>query len=248
MPSERQGPTTHAPEPFPGTTSRSDTIRKISFVGALRFEPDGKDADSLRLMRALDYLRQSGVRVAADFEVDIVNLLHGRDFLAETTAADLVYISFVPNVDHRLFHKLSDEELSEQRRALASGEPGRPSSFFWQSRSPLHGDSRWQQRIRTTGAPLVLCYGGKKEIGTSALESPPYRTVVPSPDYLFCSPYRGWSTPQLYSGIDWDIPYRWLGILAHDAYSPDVEGGASADTMLAGALASRRAPTTPLEE
>jgi hypothetical protein len=194
-------------------------LRRIIFVGALQCEIGARDMDSLRMTHGLDYLLRSDVAIDPRFEIDIVNLFHGRDFLAESAAADLVFVSFVPNVDHRLFTRLDPTLLEEQRSALESGHgEARTQSFFWHARSALHGADAWRERVASTGASLVLTVGGRKEIGTQVLAGGHYEAIVPTPPFECQPPFRAWPKEQLYEGVMWDVPYKWLGILARGDY------------------------------
>jgi hypothetical protein len=198
-----------------GDLPAQPAIRRIAFVGALQCTIGARDMDSVRMTHALDYLLRSDVVVSPNFEIDVINLYHGRDFLAEETTTDLLFVSFVPNVEHRLFARLEPSVLEAQRDALATGGAARDPSFFWQARSQQHSVELWRQRAVATGARLILTVGGRKEISTQVLATGSYQTLVPTPLYECQPPYRSWSREQLYEGVAWDVPYRWLGVLAH---------------------------------
>jgi hypothetical protein len=219
-------------------------LRRIAFVGALRCEIGSADMDSVRMTHGLDYLLRSDVVIAPDFAIDIVNLFHGRDFLAESDEADLVFVSFVPNVEHRLFTRLDPAVLERQRRALAEGDAdARDPSFFWQARSQEHAAEAWRRRVVATGAHVVLTVGGRKEINSQLFESGlDLETLVPTPPYQCQPPWRSWTREQLY-GVAWDIPYKWLGILASANFLRErrVLGRRTPATMLAVEMARRAA-------
>lgn len=228
-----------------GRFPEEPALRAIAFVGATRCVLGGRDMDSVRMTHALDYLLESEVVIHPDFEIDVVNLFHGRDFLAEETRADLVFVSFIPNVDHRLFTRIDDQVLAQQRQDPAAPGPARDETFFWQSRSSRHAAAAWQTRVLQSGARLLLCFGGSKEVGTPLFEGLPYEVLIPSPGYPCQLPYRQWPKEQLYDGVDWDVPYKWLAVMAHREYlqRPRGEGKAppgaqtSPETMLAREMA-----------
>jgi hypothetical protein len=194
-------------------------LRRITFVGALECTIGGADMDSVRMTHGLDYLLRSDVVVDPLFEIDIVNLFHGRDFLAEDSTADLLFVSFVPNVEHRLFARLDPAVLEAQRAALAVGSgEARDPSFFWQARSRDHGAASWRDRATATGARLLLTMGGRKEINSQLFAGDDWASVIPTPPYECQQPYRSWPKEQLYQGIAWDVPYKWLGVLARPDY------------------------------
>lgn len=223
-------------------------LRRIAFVGALRCEIGGADMDSVRMTHGLDYLLRSDVVIAPDFVVDIVNLFHGRDFLAETNEADLVFVSFVPNVEHRLFARLDPDLLEEQRRALATGAAeARDPTFFWQARSHQHAADAWRQRVASTGARLLLTVGGRKEINTQLFDAHQgYEALIPTPEYECQAPYRSWTREQLYQGVAWDVPYKWLGVVARGDYlrTRRTDEGRPPATMLAREMARRASAAT----
>jgi hypothetical protein len=196
--------------------------------------------DSVRMTHALDYLLRSDVVIDPGFEIDVVNLFHGRDFLAETTRADLVFVSFIPNVEHRLFTRVDDQVLAQQLEA--PGRPARDATFFWHSRSSRHAAAAWHERVLSSDARLLLCFGGSKEVGTPLFEGLAYEVLIPSPAYPCQLPYRRWPKEQLYDGVAWDIPYKWLGVMAHRDYllGRGAASGMAPATMLARELGRRR--------
>ena len=195
-------------------------IRSIAFVGALRCAIGDDDMDSVRMTHGLDYLLRSDVVVHPEFTIDVINLYHGRDFLAEGGTADLLFVSFVPNVEHRLFARLDPSVLEAQRDALAAGRDARDEAYFWQARSSQHDAETWRRRAAATGAQLVLTVGGRREINTQLLTSPEYETLIPTPLYECQPPYRSWTREQLYGGTAWDVPYKWLAVLARTPLHP----------------------------
>ena len=215
-------------------------LRRISFVGAIRCEIGASDMDSVRMTHGLDYLLRSDVVVHPEFEIDIVNLFHGRDFLAESGTADLLFVSFVPNVEHRMFARIDPSVLEEQRRALDTRDaPALEPSFFWQARSQQHGEAAWRERAASTGARILLTVGGRKEIHTRLFATDlGYQTLVPTPAYECQPPHRSWTRQQLYDGVDWDVPYKWLGVLARSDYlhARAAAGTRPPRTMLARAM------------
>ena len=222
-------------------------MRDIAYVGALRCVPGGNDADSIRMTRTLDYLLRSDVVISPDFEIDVINLFHGRDFLAEDKAADLVFVSFIPNVDHRLFPKLDDQVLQRQRGGSFAGKAQLKDTFFWQTRSPRHTTEAWRQRVAQTGAKLLVCVGGKYEIGTPVFARTSYVPLIPTPEFGCQPPYRAWAVKELYGGTEWDVPFKWLGLLARRDYlkhRPDPKRSPPR-TMLAAAMGRRSKGSDP---
>ena len=220
-------------------------IKTIAHVGALDCMLGAKDVDSVRMARALDYLLRSGVVVDPEFEIDVINLYHGRDFLAEDSKADMVFVSFVPNVDHRLFPIIEAEVLASQKKELESGRESQERSFFWHGRSSRHRASEWYRRVCAADCRLLLTFGGEKEVKTQLFDQPPFVTVIPTPKHLCHASFFGLSRPELYQGIDWDIPYKWLGLLVREdvlATRPD-PAAFEPRTMLASALAELAAGT-----
>ena len=188
-------------------------LRDIAFVGALRCTLGARTLDSIRMARTLDYLLRSDVVICPDFEIDVINLFHGRDFLAEDTLADLVVTSFVPNFDHKLFPKVDERLLERQRQGTWLRE-----SFFWQTRSPRHTPEAWRTRVGQTRAKLLVCLGGKNEISTGVFAATSYIPVLPTPEFPWQPPYRGWTIEELYGGIDWDVPFKWFSVAAQAEY------------------------------
>lgn len=187
-------------------------LRRLAFVGALRCELGAGDIDSLRMARTLDYLLRSGIAIDPEFEIDVVNLAHGRDFLAEETAADAVFVAFVPNVELRMFPRVEEEVVARQRRGAPLA-----ASFFWQARSMRHSAAAWRSRVAATGCELLLCFAGRYEINTTVFEDTPLVPVIPTPPFPWQPPHRGWNVEQLY-GVDWDVPFRWFSLMAAPSY------------------------------
>lgn len=83
--------------------------------------------------------------IDASWEEDVIDLLDGRDFLAEDRRYDAVVI-------HSVFHSNDEHELAGTIRS---------SNMFNLMPipiSPLHSIERWRERLLATGAAKILVF------------------------------------------------------------------------------------------
>ncbi len=75
-------------------------LRKFALIGARFLDlEDGTGIDTGRFIRFFNYLHQAGLPLHPDFEVDIVNIEYGRDYLLEDPklfSPDVTIVSNVP--------------------------------------------------------------------------------------------------------------------------------------------------------
>lgn len=138
-------------------------IRRIAAPGALGFRFGGDTQDDRVLTNFLIKCFRAGIRVSPDFEIDCINFLHKRDFLAEAWPYDAVAVCFIVGFG-------SGVALNNPLKTFDPAYTGDAQGLGF-TLSPVHTLSRWQQRIRSTGARFVMTYGSGDEINTRDLES-----------------------------------------------------------------------------
>ena len=144
------------------------TIQRIAAVGALGFHFGGPSQDDRILTSFLTKTFRAGLRISPDFEIDNINFREGRDFLAERWNYDAVVICFIVGFTATVVH---NQPLRVYDAAQADGQYG-----FVISRT--HTRLSWQDRLRATGAGLIMTYGSAEEISTRDLEAPHFLTTL----------------------------------------------------------------------
>jgi len=238
-------------------------LKTISCVGAFEAEIGSEQRDSVRLAHIIDYMLRSGFLIDPEFSLDVVNFADRRDFLEETNAADLLFISFIirepvwntPCYSHELYDRL--------------GAKSQPPSRFGTMLSQHHEQKSWRERAQQAGAKMIVTYGGIFEIGTPTFckmrpqsrwdpeQKPPYVALIESPA-VQVGPYALGDKPgeydldtkalprlkQLYNDQAADVPLPWLGFCAAPAYVAAAVPGLQPVTRLgqSGAQAHRAQP------
>ncbi len=147
-------------------------IRRIGAPGALGFRFGGDTQDDRILTNFLIKMLRAGLRVSPDFEIDCINFQHKRDFLAEAWPYDALAICFIVGFGPA-------DSLNSPLRTFDPAKSDPQTLGF--TLSPHHNQARWQERIRSSGARLVMTYGSGQEISTRDLEAPHFLTeLLPS--------------------------------------------------------------------
>lgn len=139
------------------------TIRRIAAPGALGFRFGGDTQDDRILTNFLIKSFRAGLRVAPDFEIDCINFLQGRDFLAEAWPYDAVAVCFIVG--------FGSAALNSPLRTFNPADKSDVQTLGF-TLSANHSLPRWQARIRASGARLVMTYGSNDEINSRDLEAP----------------------------------------------------------------------------
>lgn len=116
-----------------------EPVKHITLVGAVveRKEVSSNeyklsDNDYCFLQKALEELHKSGIPLAKNFQVDVVNLSYGKNFLDEKNKTDLVLICNLP------------PEEGKEHILYKNSQPN---------------DNNWRQRIEQSGAKIVINSG-----------------------------------------------------------------------------------------
>lgn len=219
----------------------SQKIRRIALVGGFEdFRKYDSHPDNKFVALTNDYLRRSGMDVADDVDIDVINFVNGRRFLQEDKEYDAVYIAFIPqgiNMSHTRM---------EFRIVSANAFDGTDSqSIRDKSRNTIELDNspkKWVERIRSSKAKVIAVRSGFIEIDLNYLQKDSgynaYKTLL-SPDKAASAMHRGASdfgcesVEKLY-GEKIDVPFNWLGVAATPAYLASVAGQIrQAETSLA---------------
>ena len=136
-------------------------LRRIAAVGALGFTFGGETQDDRVIRNFLTHAHRAGLKISGDYEVDCVNFMQKRDFLKERWKYDVVAVCFIIG-----FPKM--ERLNSPLQTYESSISGAPQNLGFMLSSD-HNAVRWQERVRDSGAHLVMTYGGKDEINTRDL-------------------------------------------------------------------------------
>lgn len=181
-------------------------IRTIAAVGALDAQFGGNEKDSATLTQMLRYLQKTGVPIAPDFTVDVVNFRENRDFLEEKTAADLVFVAYIIREPVMRVTKCFQKAIGGQR-------PEDDLDRLSITLSPSHREEKWDARARAAGAKIIITQGGKFEIGSGSFRS--FTPLIQTPDAYGTDHDRQTTyTTADFHGAQADFPTPWMGLAA----------------------------------
>lgn len=138
--------------------SEIQTIHKITMVGAI---PNYND--EAYLSKTIRHLTKLGVKIDPNFEIDIVNLNNGRDFLKEEKKTDLVIVCAVP-----VFFDITKDTNTQH----------------------IEVQKQWQNAIKKSGAKIISCFGNKVdrfggEITSDTLSNNETKVILPTDNVPF---------------------------------------------------------------
>lgn len=218
-------------------------LKTIAAIGAYDGQIGGEGIDSRRLTQIMMYLLKSGVAIDPEFEIDVVNLREGRNFLMEQKQADLLYIAFILQETSR-----DTQYFRPEFRRRTESDDYR--DFFGLMVGKHHSPQAWRERIESTGAKVVATFGGDREVGTHTLCDVPeakLKALVESPKFPAvgnvtrddADPKIGGfilrthvSIADLYNGKANDLPIAWLGFAAREEYIKEAGPSLFEDTTL----------------
>lgn len=123
-----------------------NALKKILMVGALKDEDDRLCSyDVIKLHGTFNELKKLSIPVSPDFDLSIVNLAYGDDFLAGEYAADLAIICYIYDPD--------DQDWP----VTSGGGDLRISTRHFD-------DNIWQKTVERTGAKVLSVFGSHTEI------------------------------------------------------------------------------------
>lgn len=177
------------------TRPQFQTIKTIAVVGAL-IENDGRAGldqtgklsyeDAVRIADMMDSLLEAGVVIDPDFDMDIVELTKGRDFLLEDKQADLVMLSNV--YDPGSSRNKVDEDVGEEwLRALAYAHLGVDHPAINKLLGSCHSPyaevrGAWHDRIQRAEAKIVV--GNDNGFDFQSLQGEGYKALIDSPQAI----------------------------------------------------------------
>jgi hypothetical protein len=153
---------------FAETVHTSDgCLRHITMVGALKRTSNGEDYlhhhDALDLATFITTAIRMGLPLSKEPEVDVVNLLYGRDFLKEVGPLEVVLFC------HLYFNK-DDAGLGLSER-------------YTRAQSPLaHEENIWINRLETGGAKIVMARQDPE--GSPNISGENFYNLVPRKPFL----------------------------------------------------------------
>ena len=143
---------------FCGVNDNQPQLKKIMMVGAItedNAEYCLSDSDLGFFARTIRTLYESGMHVHPEFEIDIVNIdenCGGRDFLRETTPADLVMLCFLFNPSKSY-----------------TDSAGYPNMGFYAISDKHYLQNAWNNAALTVDAKVISIYGDDvTEVGPDA--------------------------------------------------------------------------------
>lgn len=126
---------------------------------------DGSDQDQCRVLDVEEWLiANRDISLKNDSEHDYINLINGRDFLAETKTYDIVILHFIFR-GHRK-------------------QAGQLRSFWWDhfadfNVSELQSWENWRKRLASSSAMFIFPFGTTTEIsGSYLVDVPGYKRIV----------------------------------------------------------------------
>jgi hypothetical protein len=134
-------------------------LKNILMVGAVTeksesslIEEDLAQDDVMNLWGALRSLQDQGVLIHPEFQVQVVNLEYGDDFLKGDYKADLIVTSWVFDGGY------------DTKTAIKAARAAGTSDFFYASSSEHSKPSVWHDAALRSGAKVICCVGGSGEV------------------------------------------------------------------------------------
>lgn len=208
-----------------GKSSKQNVIRRIALVGGFAdFRDDAEHPDHKFVTMTNDYLNRSGMRIADDVDIDVVNFVNGREFLQEDKKYDAVYIAFIPRGINMSHTRMSFNTYSEHSFDGTDTHAVRDKSR--NTIAPDNSPTKWVERIIASKAKIIAVRSGCIEVDLNYFQKSPsygaYKTLL-SPNQDAAALYRGASdfgredVKKLY-GAEVDVPFQWLGVAATKSY------------------------------
>ncbi|MBI4031227.1 MAG: hypothetical protein HY370_06075 [Proteobacteria bacterium] len=155
----------------PGT---ADALSRILLVGALMDDEDEKQLapyDAMFASYALCALKKAGIAVSPFFDIEVANLLYGRDFLRDSFQADLVILCYVYNPFSR--EEASSSYMHFFPRLLTSEKHFDPGV--------------WHDALMRCGAKVLAVFGDESEINEKHFHGPGFTLLQKKNEGITCS-------------------------------------------------------------